>query len=123
MLRWVPSAALVLVLGLLLSGCTVRTSTIDALLRAATEPVPGQKVVGSSARPVFTVVVVNQCSGNNSVVDFWLDGTFMGTVDYQRRFTVVGQRTHTLQAQGVGPYGRTWRYAHYFGGNYYWYLC
>jgi len=123
MIRWLALGGLLVVAAGVLSGCTIRTSTLDAILRAATEPTSPSKVVSNGVKPAFAIVVVDQCSGSDSVVDFWLDGDYMGTIDYQRSFKVFGHGWHSFRARGVGPYGRTWKGSHYFGGNYYWYLC
>ena len=70
-----------------------------------------------------SITVYNNCGGTNSTVNFYLDGTFKGTVTYSRTFSGVLEGTHFLRAEGIGFGGIIFQQAYTLNSNISWTLC
>lgn len=106
----------------LLSGCTIRASTLKALAEAS----DGRQASGSirTAPRGYDVLVANRCGGSDRIVEVFMDGRRLGTVDTAKTFRGIAPGRRQFVARGVaGSHYKVYRTNLYMDRDRLWRLC
>lgn len=83
----------------LLSGCTIRASTLKALAESVDARQSSSAI--RTAPRAYDALVVNRCGGSDRIVEVFVDGRLLGTVDSTRTFRGIGPGRREFVARGV----------------------
>lgn len=109
----------------ILSGCAVPASMLYAVAETVTDIALESNTTLLASHDnsySYTFSVYNDCFGDDSTVEVYLNGWYLGDV-YALEYFTVPAGTHFLEAYGTGLYGHYYSYTMSFYNNRSWYLC
>jgi len=83
----------------------------------------GCNIINDTTPTTYTLTIVNNCGGDDTYVDVYVDGNMEGTVYQYHTYGGVSPGSHSLEAYGTGYYGDYFSRNVNFTSNVTWTLC